>query len=317
MTTEQFSRGSRIGRRDRGRGRKPPDRSGRTPRTLTPAHRSRRAAGPGLVPARSRRRPSPSGSAATGGGSGPHPQPAAWRPCRGEGRTRCRRSSDPRRQRDAGECAGEHDRRSRRHAAADCGRDHSRQGAHHRVRLFRRPAADAQSAQTRPYARRIERRSGGFGRGRHGAAQPRNPDRRFGEPPGGLLRHRRVQAQHGRLVELRARSICAELRHGRRVRSPGERCRRGGTRSDADISAPPFGVTLPALRSASSKTRSWRRRAGRSRDTLRHAADALARRNSCRAFASPVPFAEVVGWHKTVIEYEVAHAHPDLDSQLK
>jgi aspartyl-tRNA(Asn)/glutamyl-tRNA(Gln) amidotransferase subunit A len=29
--------------------------------------------------------------------------------------------------------------------------------------------------------------------------------------------------------------------------------------------------------------------------------------------ASPVSFAEIAGWHKTIIEYEVAHAHPHLE----
>jgi aspartyl-tRNA(Asn)/glutamyl-tRNA(Gln) amidotransferase subunit A len=28
---------------------------------------------------------------------------------------------------------------------------------------------------------------------------------------------------------------------------------------------------------------------------------------------SPVPFAEISAWHKTIIEYEVAHAHPQLE----
>ena len=196
--------------------------------------------------ARSRPRPPAGGSVAARGGSGPHTKCAAWRPGRREGRARRGRSSNPGWQRDAGECRAEHDRCSRRYAAADCGRDHSRQGAHHRVRLFRRPTADAQSAQSSPYARRIERRSGGIGRSRHGAAEPRHPDRRFGEPSGSLLRHRGVQAKHRCMVELRAGSVCAELRHGRRVRSPGERCRRGGARSYAALSASPLGVTLPA-----------------------------------------------------------------------
>ena len=26
-----------------------------------------------------------------------------------------------------------------------------------------------------------------------------------------------------------------------------------------------------------------------------------------------MPFAEIAGWHKTIIEYEVAHAHPHLE----
>jgi aspartyl-tRNA(Asn)/glutamyl-tRNA(Gln) amidotransferase subunit A len=50
------------------------------------------------------------------------------------------------------------------------------------------------------------------------------------------------------------------------------------------------------------------------RDTLRVAADALAGSGiRVERLPSPVPFADVVGWHKTAIEYEVAHAHPSLD----
>jgi aspartyl-tRNA(Asn)/glutamyl-tRNA(Gln) amidotransferase subunit A len=49
-------------------------------------------------------------------------------------------------------------------------------------------------------------------------------------------------------------------------------------------------------------------------DTLREAADKLrgsgVRVNQC---VSPVPFADIVGWHKTMIEYEVARAHPSLE----
>jgi aspartyl-tRNA(Asn)/glutamyl-tRNA(Gln) amidotransferase subunit A len=49
-------------------------------------------------------------------------------------------------------------------------------------------------------------------------------------------------------------------------------------------------------------------------DTLREAADKLrgsgVRVNQC---VSPVPFADIIGWHKTMIEYEVARAHPSLE----
>jgi aspartyl-tRNA(Asn)/glutamyl-tRNA(Gln) amidotransferase subunit A len=49
-------------------------------------------------------------------------------------------------------------------------------------------------------------------------------------------------------------------------------------------------------------------------DTLRVAGDALAGSGiRVERLPSPVPFADVVGWHKTVIEYEVAHAYPGLD----
>ncbi len=49
-------------------------------------------------------------------------------------------------------------------------------------------------------------------------------------------------------------------------------------------------------------------------DTLRVAADALAGSGSrLGRIQSPVPFADVGGLHKTIIEYEVAHAHPGLE----
>ena len=49
-------------------------------------------------------------------------------------------------------------------------------------------------------------------------------------------------------------------------------------------------------------------------DSLRLAADAL--RGSglhVEPCVSPVPFAEIVGWHKTIMEYELARVHPGLE----
>jgi aspartyl-tRNA(Asn)/glutamyl-tRNA(Gln) amidotransferase subunit A len=49
-------------------------------------------------------------------------------------------------------------------------------------------------------------------------------------------------------------------------------------------------------------------------ETLRVAANALAETGfRVERLQSPVPFADVGGWHKTVIEYEVARAHPGLE----
>jgi aspartyl-tRNA(Asn)/glutamyl-tRNA(Gln) amidotransferase subunit A len=49
-------------------------------------------------------------------------------------------------------------------------------------------------------------------------------------------------------------------------------------------------------------------------DTFRVAAEKLAGSGiRVERLKSPVPFAEVGGWHKTMIEYEVAHAHPALE----
>jgi aspartyl-tRNA(Asn)/glutamyl-tRNA(Gln) amidotransferase subunit A len=48
-------------------------------------------------------------------------------------------------------------------------------------------------------------------------------------------------------------------------------------------------------------------------DTLRDAADKFTEAGvRLERIKSPVPFADVGGWHKTMIEYEVAHAYPGL-----
>jgi aspartyl-tRNA(Asn)/glutamyl-tRNA(Gln) amidotransferase subunit A len=48
--------------------------------------------------------------------------------------------------------------------------------------------------------------------------------------------------------------------------------------------------------------------------SVSHAADQLANAGfRVERFVSPVPFVEVGAWHKTIVEYEVAHAHPHLD----
>lgn len=50
-------------------------------------------------------------------------------------------------------------------------------------------------------------------------------------------------------------------------------------------------------------------------DTLRSASETLAGSGFCvERVVSPVPFADIIGWHKTAIEYEVARAHPWLES---
>ena len=49
-------------------------------------------------------------------------------------------------------------------------------------------------------------------------------------------------------------------------------------------------------------------------DTLRAAAGKLDGSGvRIKQYASPVPFADIIGWHKTMIEYEVARAHPHLE----
>jgi aspartyl-tRNA(Asn)/glutamyl-tRNA(Gln) amidotransferase subunit A len=49
-------------------------------------------------------------------------------------------------------------------------------------------------------------------------------------------------------------------------------------------------------------------------DSVHAAAEALAGAGvGVKQLTSPVSFAEISGWHKTIIEYEVAHAHPHLE----
>lgn len=49
-------------------------------------------------------------------------------------------------------------------------------------------------------------------------------------------------------------------------------------------------------------------------DSVRAAGEALAAAGvRVKRFTSPVSFADISAWHKTIIEYEVAHAHPHLE----
>jgi aspartyl-tRNA(Asn)/glutamyl-tRNA(Gln) amidotransferase subunit A len=49
-------------------------------------------------------------------------------------------------------------------------------------------------------------------------------------------------------------------------------------------------------------------------DSVRAAGEALAAAGVVvKRLASPMSFAEIAGWHKTIIEYEVAHAHPHVE----
>ena len=49
-------------------------------------------------------------------------------------------------------------------------------------------------------------------------------------------------------------------------------------------------------------------------NTVRAAGEALAAAGvKVKRLTSPISFAQIAGWHKTIIEYEVAHAHPHLE----
>ena len=122
-----------------------------------------------------------------------------------EGHHRHRRHADRERH---GAARGPHAarRRGRGAHAARRGRGDPRQDRHHRMRLLQ-PRQDAQSAQPRAHARRLLQRLGRRGRRRHGAARARQPDRRLGDPAGGVLR--RATASSPRTASFRAAASCS------------------------------------------------------------------------------------------------------------
>ena len=87
------------------------------------------------------------------------------------------------------------------------------------------PTRDAQSAQSRPYARRIVIGFGGGGGGRHDPARAGDADRRFGDPAGLVLRRGRDQAVLPPAADGRREMLFVDARYRRAVR--GRRGRRG------------------------------------------------------------------------------------------
>ena len=80
------------------------------------------------------------------------------------------------------------------------------------------PTRDAQSAQSRPHARRIVVRFGGGGGGRHDPAGAGNADRRLGDPAGLVLRRRRDQAVLPPAADGRRQMLFVDARYRRPVR---------------------------------------------------------------------------------------------------
>ncbi len=119
-------------------------------------------------------------------------QQARRRACRHQGHLRYRRHADRERHRTS--CRSPAGERLRGGSPAPRRRRHCHgQDSHHRAcRLF--AGQDAQSARSRPLARRLVERLGRRGGSVHGAAGRRNSDQRVGHPPGGLLWRRRLQA---------------------------------------------------------------------------------------------------------------------------
>ena len=118
---------------------------------------------------------------------------AARHPDRGQGSDRHGRHADRIRLGDLCRPSPRRRRRLRR-AGARRRRDRARQDRHDRIRLLH-AGQDRQPAQPGAHARRLVERLGRRGGRRHGAARLRHADRRLGDPPGRVLRRRRLQAE--------------------------------------------------------------------------------------------------------------------------
>ena len=129
-------------------------------------------------------------------------------------------------------------------AAEAGGRDHRRQDHDHGIRLHRSDA-DAQSAQPRPYARRIVIGLGGSGGGRHDPAGAGDADRRLGDPAGLVLRRRRDQAVLPLAADRRRQMLFVDARYRRPVRG---RRRRRGARACRDDRPARIAAAHPAFR---------------------------------------------------------------------
>ena len=105
-------------------------------------------------------------------------------------------------------------------------RNHHRQDDHDRVRLVR-PDRDAQSAPSRPYARRLVVGLGGCGCGRHDSAGAGHADRRLGDPAGLVLRRGGDQAVLPAAADDRRQMLFVDARHRRAVRGRVEDLARG------------------------------------------------------------------------------------------
>ena len=127
-------------------------------------------------------------------------------------------------------------------------RDHG-QDRDHRIRLL--PSRqDPQSARSGAHAGRLVERLGGGGRRLHGAGRDRLADQRLGDPPGGVLRRGRLQADARPDPAHRRAAAVARARPCRRVRAHASRTRRcwpkslaGFDEEDPDtrpIARPPF-----------------------------------------------------------------------------
>ena len=97
-----------------------------------------------------------------------------------------------------------------------------RQDAHHGVRLLR-SGPNAESAQPRAHAGRQFERFRGGGGGGYGSIRAWHANAGIGDPPGGVLRHRGIQANVRIAADGRRSAIRAEPRHGGFVRGVGGR----------------------------------------------------------------------------------------------
>ncbi len=205
------------------------DRRGADPRLSRPRRRAR--VGQGLEVART----------GAGAGAGPRRRPRrAARPAgrsadRDQGHHRHRRHADRARLADLSRQPAVRRRRLRRAVAHGRRHDHGENGDDR----VRQPLSgrNRQPAQPGAHARRLVERLGGGGCRFPGAGGARHADRRLGDPPVGVLRRRRLQAELRRIQPQRHQAAMPQPRHARHS-LPRPRRHAAAARRDTRRTAP-------------------------------------------------------------------------------
>ena len=160
-------------------------------------------------------------------------RPAEGRAVRHQGHFRHRRHADDLRLADLyrlpAELATPAPRHCRARPAASCSARRSRPNSPTAI-----PARPTNPHDPGFYAGRLVERLGGGGRRFHGAARDRHADRRLGDPAGGLLRRRRVQAELWPVSAGRHADQHRSARHGRHHGALGRRHRAVPRGDDGD-----------------------------------------------------------------------------------
>ena len=175
----------------------------------------------------------------------------------------------------------------------------------------RHPGPDLAPAQPHAFAGRLVERLGCRGRRFHGAAGDRHANRRLGDPPGRLLRRRRVQASYGLFppagmarnttASTRSAQWPARSRIPRCSAPPCSSCRR--SRIDRGIARPRIGFC---------RTPIWDEASPDTKALLEAMASKLADKGASvvdTAFAAP--FADILDDHGAITNYEGTRNYAD------